>query len=229
MNSLDIVPNSLAQVAAAIAEKRSRSITRRPSFDPPALFTQGQAFSAGRRHSISHEAGFINSDQINDLTRELDNSPRKIIARDGTGRGRLSVSQRQSSLGLRAEGGAQFQDVPRCHRRHASSVSSVPRLPRIQISTSGLGFSDTDFDVSPVRFNKVAQDESQSHRIHGRNKHIMSEKERRQMKLQQELSGARRRSRERQAPWGWRNVAAEGTDVHVRHTARKGKAVWVDQ
>jgi hypothetical protein len=63
-----------------------------------------------------------------------------------------------------------------------------------------------------------------------RRKGPLSEKERRDVKLQQELSGARKRSREGQAPWGWRNVAAEwGGGIVIQTVKGKGRAVWVDQ
>jgi len=93
MNSLDVVPNSVAQVAAAIEEKRahqhhrqgssgingrrrsvssparSRDMRRKPSFTP------GRAFAAPRQQSLNRQRA--QHDDIEDLRYTLDSSPRK--------------------------------------------------------------------------------------------------------------------------------------------------------
>jgi hypothetical protein len=167
-------------------------------------------------------------EQIDDLTRELDDSPRKMM-RVSTEGDRPTASNRRSNSGLHVDGGEQSYHNPRCHRRHTSSVSSVPRLPRIQLSTSGLGFSDTDFEISPARPKKVLNDENV---IVGftRSRRSLSEKERREIKIRQELSSARKRSREGQVPCGWRNVAVERVGrPNATRDKGKSRAIWVDQ
>jgi hypothetical protein len=103
------------------------------------------------------------------------------------------LSHQQSSSGLRAEDGIQSHDITRCHRRHASSISSIPRLPRIQILTFGLGFSDLDFDISLVRAQHGRTDNHGANWNHRRNRNALTERERREVRIKQELSGARRR------------------------------------
>jgi hypothetical protein len=80
MNSLDVVPNSVAQVAAAIEEKRSRkhsfNLTRKPSF------AQGRAFAAPIQQSL--ERSRDRRADIEDLRATLDASPRKIARRLGS-------------------------------------------------------------------------------------------------------------------------------------------------
>jgi hypothetical protein len=171
----------------------------------------------------------MNTGDIDDLRRALDDSPRKMI-RTGADKSCKTASRQQSNNTLRGDRRVQPYDVQRCHRRHASSTSSLPRLPRLQISTSGLGFSDTDFDISPMRPAKLVNDKGVTTGFHRSKRSGFTEKERRDMKIQQELSSARRRSREGQAPWGWKNVAVEGNGRATAHTIKgKAKAVWVDQ
>jgi hypothetical protein len=96
MNSLDVLPNSVAQVAAAIEEKRihqSRKIQppdkdqrhrRQRSSSPPARmtelsrrpsYTQGRAFAAPRQHSLDRRRA--EKVQMAELQNMVDNSPRK--------------------------------------------------------------------------------------------------------------------------------------------------------
>ena len=95
MNSLDIVPNSLAQVAAAIEAKRARTVPVRempPSTYPP--YHQGQAFTAPRRQSLeqaraqavvpaqSHSGTEgVGPEEIDDLRNEVDESSRRAGTR----------------------------------------------------------------------------------------------------------------------------------------------------
>ncbi|KAF2139718.1 uncharacterized protein K452DRAFT_275197, partial [Aplosporella prunicola CBS 121167] len=76
MNSLDVVPNSVAQVAAAIEEKRhhpdsrSRNLTRRPSTS-----VQGRAFAAPRLQSLDRKRAEVQ--ELEQIGHILDHSPRK--------------------------------------------------------------------------------------------------------------------------------------------------------
>ena len=97
MNSLDVLPNSVAQVAAAIEEKRSRNQHHRTRSNPhsrmhsrqrsassPAAiadlrrrpsYSQGRAFAAPRQQSIDRQRAARTD--IDNLQQALDSSPRK--------------------------------------------------------------------------------------------------------------------------------------------------------
>ncbi|KAH7402282.1 hypothetical protein DE146DRAFT_780714 [Phaeosphaeria sp. MPI-PUGE-AT-0046c] len=80
MNSLDVVPNSVAQVAMAIEEKRAAHSHRRGQCSPhlkriPTHPVQGRAFAAPRIQSI--ERMRARADDIQELGVVLDHSPRK--------------------------------------------------------------------------------------------------------------------------------------------------------
>ncbi|KAF2091812.1 hypothetical protein K490DRAFT_12751, partial [Saccharata proteae CBS 121410] len=90
MNSLDVVPNSVAQVAAAIEEKRlgpdsrnsrtrrqrsQHSLSRRPSTS-----VQGRAFAAPRMQSLDRARA--EAEDLKQLGRILDHSPRRYSAAD---------------------------------------------------------------------------------------------------------------------------------------------------
>ncbi|KAF2718311.1 hypothetical protein K431DRAFT_231119 [Polychaeton citri CBS 116435] len=105
LNSLDVLPNAVAQVAAAIEEKkvqahlqdslthsqsrggRHRNTSRKPSSSSPlkckedrktAAFKQGQVFAAPRKQSLER----VRQERkvIDDLCKQLDSSPRKYKA-----------------------------------------------------------------------------------------------------------------------------------------------------
>ncbi|KAK8221716.1 hypothetical protein BKA81DRAFT_297173, partial [Phyllosticta paracitricarpa] len=82
MNSLDVVPNSVAQVAAAIEEKRGgalgergrRSSSRRPS-RRPSISVQGRAFAAPRMQSLDRMRKEMAD--LHEVEQILEHSPRK--------------------------------------------------------------------------------------------------------------------------------------------------------
>ncbi|KAF1971277.1 hypothetical protein BU23DRAFT_471373 [Bimuria novae-zelandiae CBS 107.79] len=84
MNSLDVVPNSVAQVAAAIEEKRTAH-TYQPGHSPPCLgrrssrSVQGRAFTAPRMQSLDRMRA--QAEEIQYLGKILDHSPRKYSLR----------------------------------------------------------------------------------------------------------------------------------------------------
>ncbi|KAJ4304578.1 hypothetical protein N0V90_000104 [Kalmusia sp. IMI 367209] len=84
MNSLDVVPNSVAQVAAAIEEKRTAHMYQRGQ-SPPRLgrrssrSVQGRAFAAPRMQSLDRLRA--QAEDIQDLGQILDQSPRKYSLR----------------------------------------------------------------------------------------------------------------------------------------------------
>ncbi|KAF2125755.1 hypothetical protein P153DRAFT_299551 [Dothidotthia symphoricarpi CBS 119687] len=80
MNSLDVVPNSVAQVAMAIEEKRTAHTYQRGSSPPrlgrrPSQSVQGRAFAAPRMQSL--ERMRARAEDIQELGQVLDQSPRK--------------------------------------------------------------------------------------------------------------------------------------------------------
>ena len=80
INSLDIVPNSLAQVAASIEAKRARTVpvTNGPIYPS---FHQGQALTASRRQSLERmrrASRGLAMDDLVALKYELDASPRRF-------------------------------------------------------------------------------------------------------------------------------------------------------
>ncbi|KAF2449784.1 hypothetical protein P171DRAFT_200045 [Karstenula rhodostoma CBS 690.94] len=84
MNSLDVVPNSVAQVAAAIEEKRTANTYQRGHSPPrlgrrPSRSVQGRAFAAPRMQSLDRMRA--QAEEIQDLGKILDQSPRKYSIR----------------------------------------------------------------------------------------------------------------------------------------------------
>jgi hypothetical protein len=255
MNSLDIVPNSLAQVAASIEAKRARTVpVADEAIYPP--FHQGQAFTAPRRQSLDRlrrASGGLGMDDLAALTRDLDDSPRRFIrASQQSHRHRTTMStalsdENQPRGGLSTVPSSHHHRTRRnscyhCHLQEAdhlqhsrrkSSMSSIPgpRLPRLQLSTSGLGFSDSEFEIaadSPPRKVMLSENER---------KLILQERE---LKLQRQLSQKNQSLQQLQRQpslsmstggaaeketlsgpqggyWGWRNVAAQPMVMTAAH------------
>ncbi|MCJ1301453.1 hypothetical protein MMC08_004253 [Hypocenomyce scalaris] len=83
-NSLDFVPNPLPQVAEAIEHKRGDYLPSRGG--SLYHYTQGQAFTAPRKQSLS-ELGLatLAANEIDDLQRQLESSPRKRVRKARSG------------------------------------------------------------------------------------------------------------------------------------------------
>jgi hypothetical protein len=116
INSLDVVPNSVAQVAAAIEEKRacnqlgrSRSRKQAPahhrqrSYSSPAAaqelhskpsYTQGRAFTAPRLQSLDRQRE--HRAEIEDIRSILDSSPRKNAPKLKKGAAMIKVASNSS-------------------------------------------------------------------------------------------------------------------------------------
>jgi hypothetical protein len=147
MNSLDVLPNSAAQVAAAIEEKRFQQrqkmtapkahriharqrsgssparmtdISRRPSY------TQGRAFAAPRQQSLERRRA--EQVQMDDLQYMLDVSPRKNAPRDH-----------------------QRPPRPLYMQNHSSAVSFGALLLERKSSTSGSLFGSIRYHTPPPR------------------------------------------------------------------------------
>jgi Arrestin (or S-antigen), C-terminal domain len=203
LNSLDIVPNSLAQVAASIEAKRARTVPVANDAILPS-FHQGQAFTAPRRQSLERmrrASSGLAMDDLAALAYDLDASPRRFARASTQGHrhkmtmsaafsaenhtpGRLSTAASSHHHHTRHNScyHCHLQEADTAHHgRRKSSMSSLPgpKLPRLQLSTSGLGFSDSEFEIgsdSPPR--KVMLSESER-------KFILQQRE---IKLQRQLS-----------------------------------------
>lgn len=256
MNSLDILPNSLAQVAASIEAKRAKTV---PLGDVDSLslpFHQGQAFTAPRRQSLhrtNDEDGGLNAEELSALRRDLDDSPRRYgrgMGHGHDGKETLgSVFQGDETLPVRPKEAPsshhhhkRHPDCYHCHLQHdqlttrngSISTSVGPKLPRLQLSTSGLGFSDTEFEIAPdPPPRKVMLSESERQII----------LQHREQKLQRQQSGKNRRkpslnhsiADKESVPgsqsgyWGWKNVAVELEDRLPRPNRNDGGQAGVQR
>ena len=238
MNSLDIVPNSLAQVAASVEAKRSRTVPFAEDRPLYPRFQQGQAFAAPRRQSLDRakngQDGFDDGD-LDALTREVQNSPRRS-SRNVSGSQKPKPKPHIAPLDGEHKTGRP-SDIPMSHRYHhtrhptcyhcnlnandhgeAKTTSTPvpgPKLPRLQLATSDLGFSESEFEVPPdTPPRKVMLSESERRMI----------QQQRELRLQRQI-GLDRRQKLNHSPdtpreqrhahaWqgaysGWRNVAAD--------------------
>ncbi|KAI9787301.1 MAG: hypothetical protein M1835_002820 [Candelina submexicana] len=196
MNSLDVLPNSMGQVAAAIEAKRGQRSpggrSHRSQQSQSSKGVQGRAFSAPRKQSLARLRNqSITQEDIQNLTKALDGSPRKI-------RKALSFDVNHLKPAKRSEG-LEVEQPPTMTRnvRHVSSADG--RHFKLRSSTSGLGYTDTDetdswnAKASPV--NYWAQLET---------------------KHQSELNNARR-NRGRSGD-DWSNVVTEGNGKTAENT-----------
>lgn len=241
MNSLDILPNSLAQVAAAIELKRARTVPVNENMPLYSPYHQGQAFTAPRRQSLDRlrNGGTSVRDEISALAYDLENSPRKYaenayLHHHSRKTATSIVTNFENALPQRS---SLSPSSHHHHTRHPScyhcqllcaelgrksssaTVPPGPVLPRLQLSTSGLGFSDTEFGIAP---------DSPPRKV------MLSESERKMINQQRELELQRQTSQKsrqiERAPrisedgdtyeekvheglqdipyWGWKNVAA---------------------
>ncbi|KAF2502564.1 hypothetical protein BU16DRAFT_449263 [Lophium mytilinum] len=133
MNSLDVVPNSVAQVAAAIEEKRYHQnfpknqqspgqLERRPSHHS----VQGRAWNAPRMQSL--ERMRKQAEDIEELGQILDNSPRKF----GTTRHAFNYHTPPSNRKGRVLEGGDAEEVKRRlrHVRSSETVASKKTVKR---------------------------------------------------------------------------------------------------
>jgi hypothetical protein len=222
INSLDILPNSLAQVAASIEAKRSRTVPVHP--EQYQSYHQGQAFTAPRRQSLEQAragSGMMSAD-ISLLTQDLDNSPRRFANRN------LSIAGTQENMLQPRNSNASaahnhHKHHPSCYHCHLlfkengerpGSAASLkgPKLPRLQVSTSGLGFSESEFELPAESPKKV----------------MLSERERKMINQQRELKLQRQHSQKQRGMSmdkqgqghdvfrTWRNVATESEPYKLR-------------
>lgn len=133
INSLDVLPNCVAQVAAAIEEKRNgrahghqrrpggrvQAHARQRSVSSPAAmvemrrgpsYSQGRAFAAPRQQSVDRQ--WAERREVEDLKLALDSSPRKFERRLGGGAGVKTMGSRTSfrSVVVRSSGEKQREE-----------------------------------------------------------------------------------------------------------------------
>lgn len=227
INSLDILPNSLAQVAASIEAKRSRTVPL--SHEQYRQYNQGQAFAAPRRQSLEtpRADSILASNDVSLLTQELDNSPRRFGSRGH----KTAMAREDASLDPAGHTAStahhHSKHHPSCYHCHllynrqeerpgTSASRTGPRLPRLQVSTSGLGFSETEFELPPESPKKVMLSEQERKMINQQRELKMQ----RQFSLKQRKMGAGQESRQQQDHnlfQSWKNVATDSQPYPMRN------------
>jgi hypothetical protein len=162
INSLDIPPNSLAQVAASIEAKRAKTVPVPPSGPSHATFRQGQAFEIPVRRSIERARQVVPLPpaDLHDLTNDIDKSPRRSSHTHDHCRDGLSdpTTDENTAPGRHSRALSSHHHLHRhasCYHCHIAPENNTPaqrhgpRLPRLQVSTSGLGFSESEFEIPP--------------------------------------------------------------------------------
>lgn len=224
INSLDIPPNSLGQVAASIEAKRAKTVPVPPGGPSLAAFHQGQAFEIPVRRSLerSKREDQLQTKDLRDLTNDIDRSPRRSghthdHCRDGLSN---AVSDENAPPGRHCRGSSSHHHLHRhgsCYHCHIAPENNSPaqrpgpRLPRLQVSTSGLGFSESEFDIppdSPPR--KVMMSEEERNMIH-RQKELEKRQQHGQRKQKRPSGEARRSDLPRMSKDlpGYNNVVAD--------------------
>ena len=191
-SSVDIPPNFLAQVAAAIQHKHRFRTNSTSSLGSPYCYRPGQAFLAARQQS--HEmlsALTMAKAEVETLMQQLEGSPRK------------QPPHRRSHTGLPSSTTALRQ--PRVSFDPTSRPRSRPESqgPRLQRGTSGVGFdSDSDKENRAPRGRKSSYRYMRESGANRRNDDTAG--------VQRELDLARKGSSTLLGGGGWRNVAADG-------------------
>lgn len=179
-NSVDIPPNSLAQVAAAVEHKHRDHLFRTGS---PYRYTAGRAFAAARERSYDQmKANTLPMPELRDVALHLDGSPRKVKHR----RSDIILGSRSSNT----------TDTRALRPTSRPQTSLDVYGPSLQRSTSGLVFDDSDKENQPAGPSKAA----------GKDSRITRPFSRVEGSVLRELDLARKRS---STLSGWKNVAAE--------------------
>lgn len=183
-NSVDIVPNSVAQVAAAIEDQRGyQSLSRGPGNQ----YNQGRAFNAPRKRSLMElSTEKIPVETTEDQTHRPDARPLKTDRLENNPR-HLGHHRVSGTSDMSNRLAVEDSSARRYRREQGSAVVNGPRLQR---STSGIGL-ERPKSSSPSNYSNGAGI-SQS--------------------IQHELAIARKRSREIGASIAWRNIAWEESE-----------------
>jgi len=179
-NSVDIPPNSLAQVAAAVEHKHRDHPFRTGS---PYRFTAGRAFAAARERSYDQlRADTLPSSEVRLLSHNLGGSPSR-------------VRHRRSHIGVNS--GSSRSTAPQSTRPASRPQSSLDVYgPKLQRSTSGMAFDDSEKENRPVAQTSSPTKEKRKIRPFSRV----------ESSVLRELDLTKKRS---STLSGWRNVAAE--------------------
>ncbi|KAG9191145.1 hypothetical protein G6011_09233 [Alternaria panax] len=142
MNSLDVVPNSVAQVAMAIEEKRTARHSPPRLGRRPSRSVQGRAFAAPRMQSL--ERMRARDEAIQELGQALEQSPRKYGLRRANSNFdyRTPPSNRKGRI-LGDGEAADLQDRLRRVRSNETIGSRPPTLHRVNSTKSRRGAGST--------------------------------------------------------------------------------------
>lgn len=224
INSLDILPNSLAQVAASIEAKRAKTVPVLPKGPGHAPYHQGQVFTVPLRRSLESARRKEDATPLTDmenLKEDLDKSPRRFHDRDprdgATGSEPVNENNALARMSMASSSHHHIERHPSCYHCHLAEenenmpMTQGPRLPRLQVSTSGLGFSETEFEVpadSPPR--KVMLSERERNMINQerelRNRQDRKGKKQKKHSMETKRGDEPRRSREQPS---YNNVVAD--------------------
>lgn len=183
-NSVDVPPNSLAQVAAAVEHKHRDHPSRTGS---PYRFTAGRAFAAARERSYDQlRVDTLPESEVRVLSHNFDGSPRR-------------VRHRRSHIGVNS--GSSRSTAPQSTRLASRPQSSLDVYgPKLQRSTSGMAFDDSDKENRPVAQTSSPTKEKRKSRPFSRL----------ESSVLRELDLTKKRS---STLSGWRNVAAEAANL----------------
>lgn len=266
INSLDIVPNALAQVATSINAKRGSTVPLSSDAICPPYYA-GQAFDAPRRQSLDRRSDHGNGSELADLaslTREVNHSCRCRHTTPTLQHGRRRTASSpiplrdqlqmkmgdESSFCLGAIQGAQRDECRlkqdgQSYRRPSNTSPSRPKLPKLQISTSGLDFSGSDNGIAghvirPRSASLPWQNQLRSHHStsalkyrtgqakddgisphvrvssSGRIRHMRDKNKTAHSGLQQPKAVSVSKTEISSRPRGWRNVATDPLVTHAQ-------------
>ena len=154
MNSLDILPNSLQSVSAAIDLLQANKITTE-SRNRPSL-VQGKAFVAPRQRSMSQlRRETMTASEMDELHKDLEQSPRKRRSFD-TPQARTRKSSSPVLQWDDKPGKAQLQDP----NIFESSGDIDKRSSRLPTSTSGLLFDQNSQSEAWYTRGEIAAEET---------------------------------------------------------------------
>lgn len=158
-NSIDIPPNALAQVAASIEHKHRYNYSVEGS-GSPYRYTAGQAFKAARRRSyIQLRKDTLGSTEMDEVTRMLESSPRKLAKRlEGSSPKKTKLARRKSAVVM--------SDGNRHHR--VNSYQALVQRP----STS------MDHSTSNTRSGKLSMGRSSYETVRPKERHQSFERPR---------------------------------------------------
>lgn len=208
INSLDIVPNYLHQVAMSIEAKRARTVPINTNTLPIPPYHQGQAFTAARRQSLEESRRQSNIDRPRKASFECTALLGPSGSREATLQNHETSAENSEPQSSKDTGASTTLGGETEIEKLQREVDRSPRraiLPRLQLSTSGLDFSDDQFNIKLSPPKKV----------------MLSEEERKMIQQERELRVSRQTSLKENAVGNlYTNVAAPPAR-HVSLGSRK--------